>query len=102
MEANMDEFITLGQAAQITPGGPGAGAIWRWCRYGVQGRNGVRIHLKHTRFGGRIYTTRRWLDEFGQELAEADAGHFNITRDAFDTRQRQIAKAERELEGIGL
>jgi len=37
---------------------------------------GERIHLEHVRVGGKLYTTPRWIEEFGSRLAEADAAYF--------------------------
>ena len=76
------------------------------------------------RFGSRIYTTRRWLHDFGLALAEADAAHFDRAERARDEaaeamparrtrRKRASAKqiedakrrheeAVRELEEAGL
>ena len=39
----------------------------------VPGPDGTkrRVKLECRRFGNKMYTTRRWLDEFGREVAEA-------------------------------
>lgn len=76
MERSRDELLTLGEAAKITPGRPSTNAIWRWCRKGVLARSGERVHLEHRRVGGRIFTSERWVDEFGQRLADADTEYF--------------------------
>lgn len=39
------------------------------------------MRLQHVRLGGRLYTTERWLEEFGQRLANADIEHFEIAHD---------------------
>ena len=57
---------------------PSANCIWRWCRRGVLSRGGERVRLQHVRIGGRVYTTARWLEEFGRRLAEADAKYFDL------------------------
>ncbi|MBX3351836.1 MAG: hypothetical protein KF684_02785 [Phycisphaeraceae bacterium] len=38
------------------------------------------MHLQHVRLGGKLLTTRRWLDEFGERLAAADKTYFNLTQ----------------------
>lgn len=73
-----DERLTLSQAARIAPGSPTPNCIWRWCRRGVLARSGDRVRLQHVRIGGKLFTTARWLDEFGQRLADADAEYFEI------------------------
>lgn len=113
-----DEHLTLAQAAQLAPGRPSANCVWRWCREGVKAKSDERVRLKHTRFGGRIYTTRAWLEAFGLALAEADAKHFERADEATErpmrrTRrtsravrvrefQRRHEEAERELDAEGL
>ena len=75
----LDERLTLTEAAKISPGRPSTNCIWRWCRRGVLSRSGERVQLRHLRMGGKLFTTARWLDEFGSRLAEADAAHFRLT-----------------------
>ncbi len=77
---SLDEHITLTQAAKLAPGRPTPNCVWRWCREGVKAASGDRVRLRHTRFGSRIFTTRQWLNDFGRALAEADAAHFDRTR----------------------
>jgi len=66
---SLDEHITLTQAANLAPGRPTLNCVWRWCREGIKAASGDRVRLKHTRFGSRIFTTRQWLNDFGQALA---------------------------------
>jgi len=70
------ELISLGEAAKHSPGRPSANCVWRWCRKGVRARCGQRVRLRHVRVGGKIFTSARWVDEFGQQVAEADAAYF--------------------------
>lgn len=72
-----DELIPLSAAAKAAPGRPSANAIWRWCRKGVRSRGGEYIRLRHVRLGGRVFTSLAWLAEFGEQLAAADAQHFD-------------------------
>ena len=69
---NSDEYITLSQAAKLAPGKPSPNCLWRWCRKGVLSRAKRRVHLRHIRIGGTIYTTAKWVRHFGRRLAEAD------------------------------
>lgn len=118
-----DEHITLAQAAKLAPGRPSSNCVWRWCREGVKAASGTRVRLKHVRFGSRIFTTRRWLNDFGLALAEADAAHFDRDEESpapepsrrsckrsrrasrsggSDEARRRHLEAERELEEAGL
>ena len=83
-----DERVTLSQAARIAPGGVSPNCVWRWCRRGVLSRMGERVRLEHVRVGGKLYTTPRWIEAFGQRLAEADAAYFET---ADDEPQREPA-----------
>lgn len=74
------QYLTLSQAARFVPGRTSPNAVWRWCRRGVLARSGERVHLQHVRLGGKLLTTRRWLDEFGERLAAADKTYFNLTQ----------------------
>ena len=115
---DLDEHRTLTEAAKIAPGRPSTNCMWRWCRRGVLSRTGERVHLRHVRIGGKIFTTARWLDEFGNRLTEADAAHFRLTEDetllppapSYPKRRRQrfeqyrretIESANRELDDAG-
>lgn len=117
-----EEQISLTEAAKIAPGRPSTNCIWRWCRRGVLSRGGERVRLQHLRIGGKIFTTARWMEEFGRKLAEADARYFDLCDAAANAatatiprrrhqrapsqfeeqRRREIAEAERELEQAGL
>lgn len=112
------QHITLAEAAKITPGRPSTNCMWRWCRRGVLGRNGQRVHLQHVRIGGRIFTTPQWVEDFGKALAEADLVYFRLGEAVPDVtapprRRRSVSRyaqqrreayeqATRELEEAGL
>ena len=115
-ERTGDEQLSLTDVAKLVPGRPTANCIWRWCRRGVLARNGVRIRLQHVRLGGRILTTRRWLDEFGRALADADAAYFDTSLEqppatggkqetvftkAENPKSQRLDRLERELEEAG-
>jgi len=77
-------YLTLTQVAKIAPGRPTANAVWRWCRRGVKARSGGRIRLQHIRAGGQIFSTAAWLEQFGRQLAEADANYFSLQEAAVE------------------
>ena len=116
----LDEHLTLSQAAKLAPGQPSSNCVWRWCRRGVLSRTGERVYLQHVRVGGKMYTRAEWLEDFGRTLAEADAEYFRLTeddavppparpshrkarRERFEHHRRQsIEDANRDLENAGL
>ena len=79
--AESDGHLTLSQAAKIAPGRPSTNCLWRWCRRGVLSRAGQRVYLRHIRVGGKVFTGKEWVDDFGQTLAEADAAYFRRAED---------------------
>jgi hypothetical protein len=107
-------YLTLMEASKLTLGQPSTHCMWRWCRKGVKSRNGERIRIQHVRMGGKIYTTAKWIEEFGKRLADSDAVHFDRDRPAPPTykrrrrkrsdsqRQADIHRAEEELKAAGL
>ena len=76
------QHLSLTQAARLVPGNVAPNCVWRWCRRGVLSRSGDRIKLEHVRIGGKLFTTARWIDEFGKHLATADAKHFDLIDEA--------------------
>lgn len=103
-------FLTIGQAAQQSPGRPAASSVWRWCRKGVKTRAGEVIKLAHLRVGGRVFVARDELFAFFRALADADASHFDrpkpqprpaARRASPARRQKEIARAENELRAAG-
>lgn len=109
-------FLTLGQAAALVPNHPSPNCIWRWCRKGVKARSGERVHLQHVRLGGVIYTTGAWMQEFGRQLVDADAKHFDLDEQDVEvaphqpratvltgkSRQAHLQQVQRELTEAGL
>ena len=77
-----NRYITLNEAAKLTPRRVHASTLWRWARKGCRARNGERIHLAHLRVGGRVMTTEAALEEFFRELAAADVEGFDAESDA--------------------
>lgn len=76
-QVETDDKLTLAQAMPGVPGKPSVSCGWRWCRYGIKARTGQRIKLRHIRVGARVFTSRKWLDQFFAELAQADADYFD-------------------------
>jgi len=123
MHENTDQHLTLNQAARIAPGNVSPNCLWRWCRRGVLSRSGERIKLKHVRIGGKLFTMAKWIEDFGERLAEADAKYFELSDEpdgcaelaspprrkrvtqsavADDRRREHLSQVRRELEAEGL
>ena len=108
----MDDYITLTQAAKLAPNRPSVNCLWRWCRKGVLARDGRRVRMEHVRIGGKLYTSAQWMAEFGQALAEADANYFSLDTSSPSQpqprgrteaqRQAAIDRANRELKEMGV
>lgn len=105
------DYLTLSECARLSPGRPHSGTVWRWARKGVKARDGTRIRLRHIRAGKALYVHPQWLERFFEELAEADARHFNsITSAKSESPQvrtapspsKQHELAERELSRYGI
>lgn len=70
---SIDEIpLTLAQAARIVPNKVAPLAIWRWIRQGLLAADGTRVKLKARRYGRQLFTTKRDLDDFAEELAQRD------------------------------
>lgn len=95
-----DQYITLTDAAKLTPGRPSTNCIWRWCRRGVLTRGGERCRLKHVRVGGKIFTTPAWIDEFAKALAEADTTYFDAQADRHAASQRNPRRGRAPLRAV--
>jgi len=112
MIAANEKLITLSDAASLYPpakGGkrPHISVIWRHCRQGIRARNGERIHLEHSRFGGTIYTTAEAIRRFGAAVAEADRLAFEQRDESPATptpaaRRKQIQEAEKRCDRAGV
>lgn len=105
-----DGKITLTEAAKLTPARVSPNAVWRWCRRGIKARSGAQITLRHIRCGGRVFTTRAWMDMFFSAVADADREYFAASptpvqvkpRKSMTQRQRQIERAEARCAATGL
>ena len=110
-----EPLLTLIEASERTPGRPSANSLWRWCRKGVLTRKGDRIRLQHVRVGGKLFTSAKWMEEFGLRVAAADAEYFDANQPCAaplprrrppnqyeKQRQGQIDNARRELDAAGI
>jgi hypothetical protein len=61
----------------------------------VIARSGDRVRLQHVRLGGKLFTTARWLDEFGQRLADADAEYFEIPDEESQAPSAKVSSRRR-------
>ena len=77
-QSKVENGLTLAEAARLVPGQPHPSCLWRWARYGIKARGGERVRLEHSRFGGRVFTSREALETFGRTLAERDAEYFDV------------------------
>jgi len=103
------EYITLTQAAKLAPGRPSTNCLWRWCRRGVKARSGEVVCLEHVRVGGKLFTCKQWVRDFGQRLAAADRSHFQqrteplgLSNDGVVVTAQVQTDLERELQEAGL
>lgn len=108
---NEKQYLSLISAAQRCPSRPSANAIWRWCRRGVLARSGQRVHLKHYRIGGKLFTTDADLQHFFGALAKADQAYFDKTsgtspiipaKGSARQRETQFQQAEQVLADDGI
>jgi len=56
-------LLPLNEAAQLLPGSVSAGRLYRWSRRGVR-----RIYLETTRRGHMLFTSRRAIEQFLDQL----------------------------------
>jgi hypothetical protein len=67
-----EKYITAADAAHAYDVAPGA--VVRWANKGALRRDGSRIKLRCVRLPGSFRTTKAWLDEFLQAIADDKAG----------------------------
>ena len=91
-----EDPVTLTEATRIFPGRPHASSIWRWYKHGCAG-----VKLETYCAGGRRFTTRESITRFIQRVTAARDG---VATEATPSRrrQREIEKAERELDEVGI
>ncbi|MBC7772688.1 MAG: DUF1580 domain-containing protein [Pyrinomonadaceae bacterium] len=89
--STVDEHISLAAAAQLSPGRPHVSCVWRWCRKGIQTRDGGRIRLQHIRAGGKMFTRKDWMEAFWSALADRDTAYFDAKANAGGVPTRDAA-----------
>lgn len=67
------EFLTMSQAARRINDTIDPSTVFRWGRRGVLAADGVRVHLKLSRVGRRVFVRLEDLDRFIERLSAADA-----------------------------
>ena len=81
-----EELLTLAQAGRSLPGkGVSASCCFRWATKGCRVGDEV-VRLRVTRFGRRLYVSRRELKKFGRRLGDAHVAVRPIvtaTRDSY-------------------
>lgn len=89
----MDDLVSFNKAAEVLPKEqrPSLTTWWRWWRKGIRG---VRLHT--TLRGGRRLVKRSDVLRFFQELTDLADGE-RLQSITSRQRQRQIAKAEKEV-----
>ena len=72
----MKDYLRLSEAAGILPVPVAPCTIWRWCvnGYFVPATKRV-VRLEHVNIGRRLFTTKKWVEEFIAELTAAKACH---------------------------
>lgn len=99
----LSDYIECSAAAKLVPGQPAAATIWRWCTRGIKNPNGGRLYLQSNRWGGKVWTTAKWVAEFGAELSKIHQRPEPVRPETLPkpptsaTRARQIADARRKL-----
>jgi hypothetical protein len=87
----MRQYITLEEAAKLTPATVSPCTLWRWCAKGfyISGAKQL-VRLQHVCVGRRMFTTEQWLEEFIVTLSAAK----ELARQA----RKRPGKLERLLE----
>lgn len=87
----MNKYITLQEAAKVTPMPVSQCTIWRWCVKGFY-ISAIKqlVRLQYVCVGRKMFTTEQWLEEFIVNLSAAK----ELARQA----RRKPGKLERLLE----
>lgn len=99
-DAAQVEYLTFAEAAKDLPGRPDSTTIWRWARRGLTSRSGEIVCLDHVRIGGRLLTTKPWLDAFFKAVATSDMKHVVQEQPTEPSPAHQEADEELEAEGM--
>ena len=90
-----DQLLTCSQAASVIE--TSRFAIWRWIKKGLATPRGERVHLRHERKGGQLFTTLGWIDEFHHELDLRSRAVQTPSSSTIRTRSRISDRVERRL-----
>jgi len=97
----IEEVLTLTEAATRLPRRraakrPHVATLYRWATRGCRG-----IRLETIRVGGTLCTSVEALQRFCERLSDPDGSEASAAFTS-KSRERQIAKAERDLEQAGI
>ena len=93
---NSEDVVTLTEAARLLPRRPNVATLWRWRKAGIRG-----VRLETMMYGGRRVTSREALDRFFERVTAAADGE-PVPAVTPRQRQRQIERAERRAEELGV
>lgn len=96
IDFSCEHLLTIAQAAREAPGRPNVSTIFRWIQRGVR-----NVRLESNLVGGRRFTSREALQRFIARCSAAAAGDAPPVRTPHQ-RERDIARAERELSEAGI
>ena len=88
-----EQLLPLAEARAFLPDRPSVCTLWRWRNKGARGRR-----LESVVLGGKVYTSVEALARFAHQ--QGGDGTSAIRTPA--AREREIAKAERELREAGI
>jgi hypothetical protein len=91
-----ERLLTIAEATRILPGRPHIATVWRWVNHGVGGQR-----LETIKVGWKRFTSHEALARFIERTTAAADRQPIPTRTA-KQRERDIARAERELELAGI
>ena len=97
-----ENYLSISEAARKSPGKPSPSAVWRWARTGIKARNGTRVRLSHVRAGGRVLIPETALDEYFDARPDASRPVGATPPRSESRREKDIARAERDLQKAGV
>lgn len=94
IDVTRETLVTLAEASHRMPGRPAIRSMWRYVLTGVGGHK-----LETVKAGGRRFTSEEAIDRF---IAKCTGGESEATKGSSRrAREREITRAERELEQDG-
>ena len=96
------DLINSREAARLFPGAtrPSGNSVWRWMRKGVVTRKGTTIRLRHVRIGGKLMTTRGWVEQFLEGVTADNLDYFRTNRHSHRRRRTSHGSAQHRLDDI--